>query len=139
MGLACVDDYDGDKVPDAEDHCPFNSNLHMLTFKENQQIDLAKNDATQADQPKAHWRVNSNVRRFLLSDIFYPSVLTPIFVSVDQIRVLKQPYSRTLLFILHQVDSMIPLPNDFSRGWSIQTSLLDYCIMLVHFGLKIVM
>ena len=58
VGLACVDDYDGDKVKDSIDVCPYASNIHTTSFADYTMVDLT---GPSSNEPEPKWRVTNKV------------------------------------------------------------------------------
>ena len=58
MGDACVDDYDGDGVPDVEDTCPHVKHISKTSFLDYFTVDLYPGHP----DPVPEWRVAKMVR-----------------------------------------------------------------------------
>ena len=59
MGDACVDDYDGDGVPDVDDTCPHVKHISRTSFLDYFTVDLYPLHS----DPKPEWRVAKMVKR----------------------------------------------------------------------------
>lgn len=58
MGDACVDDYDGDDVPDVDDTCPHVKHISKTSFLDYFAVDLYPGHS----DPKPEWRVAKMVK-----------------------------------------------------------------------------
>ena len=58
MGDACVDDYDGDGVPDVDDTCPHVKHISKTSFLDYFTVDLYPGHS----DPKPEWRVAKMVK-----------------------------------------------------------------------------
>ena len=58
MGDACVDDYDGDAVPDVDDACPHVKHISKTSFLNFFTVDLYPEHS----DPKPEWRVAKMVK-----------------------------------------------------------------------------
>jgi len=59
VGDACVDDYDGDGVPDVDDACPHVKHISKTSFLDYFTVDLYPGHS----DPKPEWRVAKMVKR----------------------------------------------------------------------------
>lgn len=58
MGDACVDDYDGDGVPDNDDVCPHVTHISRTSFLDYFTVDLFPGHS----DPRPEWRVAKEVK-----------------------------------------------------------------------------
>ena len=65
VGDACIDDYDGDKVPDVDDECPHVKHISKTNFRDYFTIDLFPGHP----EPSPEWRVAKMVTIFKLMSI----------------------------------------------------------------------
>ena len=63
MGDACVDDFDGDDVPDVDDACPHVKHISKTSFLNYFTVDLYPGHS----DPKPEWRVAKMVKRINLN------------------------------------------------------------------------
>lgn len=65
VGDACIDDYDGDKVPDVDDECPHVKHISKTNFRDYFTIDLFPGHP----EPSPEWRVAKMVTIFKLMSV----------------------------------------------------------------------
>ena len=65
VGDACIDDYDGDKVPDVDDECPHVKHVSKTNFRDYFTIDLFPGHP----EPSPEWRVAKMVTIFKLMSV----------------------------------------------------------------------
>ena len=65
VGDACIDDYDGDKVPDVDDECPHVKYISKTNFRDYFTIDLFPGHP----EPSPEWRVAKMVIIFKLMSV----------------------------------------------------------------------
>ena len=65
VGDACIDDYDGDKVPDVDDECPHVNHISKTNFRDYFTIDLFPGHP----EPSPEWRVAKMVTIFKLMSV----------------------------------------------------------------------
>lgn len=65
VGDACIDDYDGDKVPDVDDECPHVKHISKTNFRDYFTIDLFPGHP----EPSPEWRVAKMVTIFRLMSV----------------------------------------------------------------------
>ena len=67
VGDSCIDDYDGDKVPDVDDECPHVKHVSKTNFRDYFTIDLFPGHP----EPSPEWRVAKMVTIFKLMSFLY--------------------------------------------------------------------